>query len=158
MLNKIASKYLEKKAFFSLFDDQDPYDLDKIYQELDKEIPKNAITDDDGVWYSDEFFEEPAPKQTVKNLKGYNHKQLVKRINSKLLPLLMQEYKAQIPEHIKTLKLLGIKRQLSDSKSMIPYEYRLVVGSDDDKDWTFNNSSGHMLILYPEDLSKIYLE
>lgn len=157
MLKKIASNYLEKIAFSWFADEEDEDDLDKVYKQLAREIPENAINADNGVWYSDDFYEESTPKSTIKNLKGYNHEDLVNHIQSKLLPKLYKEYKSWLPKHIKSLRLKGITRMLSDSRKPTPYDYILSVGSDDDNNYRFNDGD-HDLILPANNLKEILVE
>jgi hypothetical protein len=160
MLQKIASNYLEKVAFeWGLFGskskDEDLDELDKVYRDMATAKPKNAVTQND-VWYADEYFEEDTPSTSIKNLKGYNHDKLVKHIQNKLLPKLLKEYKDWFPKDVKSLRLKGIKRILSDRLQNIPYEYHLSVDSKDKPDWYWNHD--HDLIVYPEDPSYVSVE
>lgn len=165
MLKKIASNYLEKVSFLGLFEDDGEDELDKVMHEMAVEVPKHALKMKDGTFVYDTHIYDAdtdkyteLDKQTLKELKGYNHKDLIKRIN-KVLPKLLKEYREdgwEIPEHIKTLKLKGVGRSLhQDKDKTTPFEYFYHIGSPEDRNFSLNEVLDHGISAYadtPEDI------
>jgi hypothetical protein len=68
----------------------------------------------------------------------------------------MMYSKDWFPKDVKSLRLKGIKRILSDRLQNTSYEYYLSVGSKDKPDWYWNHD--HDLIVYPDDPSYVSVE